>query len=333
MRLRPGLLLLTFLGPTLLFTVMTTVEAQQAGKVWRIGWLNPRAATSPPEVGHKAFQDTLRERGYVAGQNIEIEYRWGQGSADRLHTFAAELVRMRGDAIFAVSSIALRAARDATQAIPIVAIDLETDPVASGMAGSLARPGGNVTGVFLDQPEFYAKWLQLLREVVPAGTRVAVLRDPATHPAGLRSLESAAQGLGMKLQVLHVRAAGDLDNAFLAARSSGADGVLVFQSPALAVARTERTIAELAAAHRLPGISMFKTWVEAGGLMSYGVNLSDAMRRAPLLLDKIVKGGRPGDVPIERPTKFDLVINLKTAKALGLTIPPSILLRADHIIE
>jgi putative ABC transport system substrate-binding protein len=314
-------------------SVPLAAVAQQAAKVWRIGWLNPRAATSPPEVGHKAFQDTLRELGYSAGQSIEIEYRWGEGSADRLRTFAAELVRLRVDAIFAVSSIALRAARDATQTIPIVAIDLETDPVASGMAGSLARPGGNVTGVFLDQPEFYAKWLQLLREVVPASTRVAVLRDPATHPAGLRSLETAAQGLGVKLQVLHVRDAGDLDSAFLAARGGGADGVLVFQSPALAVARTERRIADLAAAHRLPGISMFRTWVDAGGLMSYGVNLSDAMRSATLLLGKIVKGGRPADVPIERPTRFDLVINLKTAKALGLTIPPSLLLRADQVIE
>jgi len=299
----------------------------------RVGWLNPRAATSPPEVGLKAFQDTLRERGYIEGQNIAIDYRWAEGKEDRLRAFAADLVGLRVDVIFAVSSIALRAARDATQTIPIVALDLETDPVASGLANSLARPGGNITGVFLDQPELYAKWLQLLREVAPKVTRVAVLRDPAADPAGLRSLEAAARQLSVQLRVLEVRVADDLENAFQAAKKGRAEALMVFQSPAFAVARTERRIADLAVANRLPTITMLRSLVEAGGLISYGVNLSDVMGRATLLLDKILKGAKPGDLPIERPVRFDLAVNLKTAKALGLKIPPSIVVRADEVIQ
>jgi len=308
-------------------------EAQQTEKVYRVGYLNPRAATSPPESGFKAFQDTLRERGYVEGQNIAIEYRWAEGKEDRLRAFAAELVRLRVDVIFVVSSIALRAARNATPTIPIVAADLETDPVASGLAASLARPGGNITGVFLDQPELYAKCLQLLKEMAPKATRVAVLRDPATAPAGLRAMEAATRVLGVQLQVLEVRAADDLESAFLAARKGRAEALMVFQSPALAVARAERRIADLAVANRLPTIAMFKGSVEAGGLMSYGVNLADVIGRATVLLDKVLKGSKPGDLPIERPVRFDLAINLKTAKALGLVIPPSLLLRADQVIE
>jgi putative ABC transport system substrate-binding protein len=308
-------------------------EAQQTEKVYRVGFLNPRAATSPPEVGLEAFQNTLRERGYIEEQNIAIEYRWAEGKEDRLRAFAAELVGLRVDVIFAVSSIALRAARNATQTIPIVALDLETDPVAAGLAASLARPGGNVTGVFLDQPELHAKWLQLLREVAPRVTRVAVLRDPAAAPAGLKALEAAAHGLAVQLRVLEVRVADDLESAFGAAKKGRAQALMVFPSPAFAVARTERKIADLAIANRLPMITMFRSLVEAGGLISYGVNLYDVMGRATLLLDKVLKGAKPSDLPIERPVRFDLAINLKTAKALGLTIPPSVLVRADHVIE
>ena len=308
-------------------------EAQQTEKVYRVGFLNPRAATSPPEVGLKAFQNTLRERGYIEGQNIAIEYRWAEGKEDRLRAFAAELVGLRVDVIFAVSSIALRAARNATQTIPIVALDLETDPVAAGLAASLARPGGNVTGVFLDQPELHAKWLQLLREVAPRVTRVAVLRDPAAAAAGLKALEAAAHGLAVQLRVLEVRVADDLENAFGAAKKGRAQALIVFPSPAFAVARTERKIADLAIANRLPMITMFRSLVEAGGLISYGVNLYDVMGRATLLLDKVLKGAKPSDLPIERPGRFDLAINLKTAKALGLTIPPSVLVLADHVIQ
>ena len=308
-------------------------EAQQTEKLYRVGFLNPRAATSPPEVGLKAFQNTLRERGYIEGQNIAIEYRWAEGKEDRLRAFAAELVGLRVDVIFAVSSIALRAARNATQTIPIVALDLETDPVAAGLAASLARPGGNVTGVFLDQPELHAKWLQLLREVAPRVTRVAVLRDPAAAAAGLKALEAAAHGLAVQLRVLEVRVADDLESAFGAAKKGRAQALMVFPSPAFAVARTERKIADLAIANRLPMITMFRSLVEAGGLISYGVNLYDVMGRATLLLDKVLKGAKPSDLPIERPGRFDLAINLKTAKALGLTIPPSVLVRADHVIE
>lgn len=307
--------------------------AQRSEKVHRVGYLNPRSMTSPPESGFKAFQDTLRELGYVEGRNILIEYRWGQGKEERLRTFAADLARLRVDVIFAVSSIALRAARSATQTIPIVATDLETDPVASGLATSLARPGGNVTGVFLDQPELYAKWLQLLREVVPRVTRVAVLRDPATAPGGLRAMEVAARTLGVQLQILEVRVADDFEGAFRVADQRRAEALIIFQSPALSVARTERRIADLALSHRLPGIAMFKGWAEAGGLMSYGVNLADTMGRTTLLLDKVLKGIAPGDVPIERPVRFDLVVNLKTARALALSMPAAILARADEAIE
>ena len=255
------------------------------------------------------------------------------GKEDRLRAFAAELVGLRVDVIFAVSSIALRAARNATQTIPIVALDLETDPVASGLANSLARPGGNITGVFLDQPELYAKWLQLLREVAPKVTRVAVLRDPAAAAAGLRALEAAAHGLAVQLSVLEVRVADDLERAFRAANKGRAEALMVFPSPAFAVARIERKIADLAIANRLPTITLFKSFVEAGGLISYGVNLYDVMGRATLLLDKVLKGAQPSVLPIERPGRFDVAVNLRTAKTLGLTIPPSLLLRADQVIE
>lgn len=323
-----------FLGSLSLALVAAPVAAAaQGGKVPRVGWLNPRAATSPPEVGLKAFQDTLRERGYVEGQNVAIDYRWADGKEDRLRAFATELVGLRVDVIFAVSSIAVRAARNATQTIPIVALDLETDPVASGLAASLARPGGTVTGVFLDQPELYAKWLQLLREVAPRVTRVAVLRDPAAAAAGLRALEAAAHGLAVQLSVLEVRVADDLERAFRAANKGRAEALMVFPSPAFAVARTERKIADLAIANRLPTITLFKSFVEAGGLISYGVNLYDVMGRATLLLDKVLKGAQPSVLPIERPVRFDVAVNLRTAKTLGLTIPLSILLRADTVIE
>jgi len=309
------------------------VAEAQAEKVPRVGYLNPRAATSPPGSGFKAFQDTLRDRGYVEGQNIAIEYRWAEGKEDRLRAFAADLVRRRVDVIFAVSSIALRAARNETQTIPIVAADLETDPVASGIAASLARPGGNVTGVFLDQPELYAKCLQLVREMAPKVTRVAVFRDPAMATGGLRAMEAAARALGIQLQVLEVRVADDVDSAFLAARKARAEALIVVQSPSLAVAHAERKIADLAVANQLPTMAMFSGFVEAGGLMSYGVNLSDVMGRATLLLDRVLKGAKPSAMPIERPVRFDLAVNLKTAKALGLTIPPSLLLRANQVIE
>jgi len=309
------------------------VAEAQAEKVPRVGYLNPRAGTSPPGSGFKAFQDTLRDRGYVEGQNIAIEYRWGEGKEDRLRAFAADLVRRRVDVIFAVSSIALRAARNETQTIPIVAVDLETDPVASGIAASLARPGGNVTGVFLDQPELSAKCLQLVREMAPRVTRVAVLRDPAMAAGGLRAMEAAARALGIQLQVLEVRVADDLDSAFLAARKGRAEALIVVQSPSLSVAHAERKIADLAVANQLPTMAVFSGFVEAGGLMSYGVNLSDVMGRATLLLDRVLKGAKPSAMPIERPVRFDLAVNLKTAKALGLTIPPSLLLRAVKVID
>jgi putative tryptophan/tyrosine transport system substrate-binding protein len=304
-------------------------DAQAAANVPRIGVLVFIAFG--PNANLEAFRRILHALGWVEGQNIAIEYRWGEEQLDRLRDHAAELVRLNVDVIVASSSPAVQAARQATQTIPIVALDMETDPVASGLAASFARPGGNLTGVFLDQPALSGKWLELLREAVPDVTRVAVLWDAAINPEPLRATEIVAQSLRLPLHILEVRGPHEFERAFDTATRDRARALLVCQSPMFSVHQTR--IADLAASRQLPTIAMFREFAQAGVLLSYGPNIQEVFRRAAIYVDKILKGTRPGDLPIERATTFELVINLKTAEALGLTIPPTLLFQATEVIR
>jgi ABC-type uncharacterized transport system substrate-binding protein len=303
-------------------------EAQQPGRVYRIGALG--ATPSDPALVH-AFAHGLGDAGYVDGRNLAIEHRHAQGQPDQLPGLAVELVRANPDVIFARGAGALSAAKNATSTIPIVAVDLESDPVARGFVRNLARPGGNVTGVFLDVPELSGKQLQLLRDIIPTVSRVAVLGDSVLNAPQFRATDLAAKTLAIQVQRLDVRAPADLDRALETAKRGGAGAVILLSSPLVFVHRTE--IGSMAAARHLPAVSMFVEFAEAGGLMVYGPSLREAFRRCGAYVAKILQGARPADLPVERPEKFDLVVNLKTAKALGLTIPQSLLQRADQVIE
>jgi putative ABC transport system substrate-binding protein len=310
------------------FTPLLAVEAQQPMKVFRIVHLDPIDA---PTEASRVFRQALRELGYVEGENIVIESRFAAGSDDRLREYATEAVRLKVDVIVAISSSAVKAATKATKTIPIVALDLESDPVASGAVASLARPGGNLTGLFLDLPELAAKRLELLKEAIPGITRVAVLWDPSMSPVPLRATEVAARSLGLHLQIVEARRPSDLEAAFRAAVSGRNRALMVFQSPMFA--SHPKLIVDLAAKHRLPTTSIFSHFTEAGLLMSYGPNLNDLFGQAAPYVDKILKGAKPSELPVQRPTRFELIVNVKSAKALGLTMPPSLLLRADKVIE
>jgi putative ABC transport system substrate-binding protein len=306
---------------------------QPGGRIYRIGWLD-YAAPESPEL--KAVREGLRELGYVEGQNIIVESRYAEGKNERLPALAEDLVRLTPDVIVTRAAPAARAAKGATSAIPIVMVT-GVDPVASGLVASLARPGGNITGLTFLTEELSAKRLEVLREVLPRLQRVAVL-DRTPNPrryAGGRDAEEtkrAAQSLGVQLQIIPTRATeDDLDEAFRAMTRHRAEAVMNLPDPIFFEQR--RQIAALAARHRLPWMSEFRGNVEAGGLMSYGPDILAAFRRAAVFVDKILKGAKPADLPIEQATKFELVINLKTAKALGLTIPQSLLLRADELIQ
>jgi putative tryptophan/tyrosine transport system substrate-binding protein len=304
-------------------------RAQQPGKAARIGYLAIRAPMSADE----ALLQALRELNWIEGRNIVIERRFSAGNFDRLREFAAELVRLKVDAIVAVASASTQAAKDATASIPICFVNAG-DPVGQGFVMSLARPGGNVTGVSFDaSPDITAKQLQLILETVPKASRVAVLWNPTS--AFLRSYWSVAQAaapaLGVVLQSLEVQDASQYETAFKAIGRDRADALVVL-SDSFATFHRAR-IAELAAEHRLPVLYGHRQYVEAGGLMSYGPSLFDVYRRAAAYVDKILKGTRPADLPVEQPTKYELVINLKTAKALGLELPPTLLARADEVIE
>ena len=307
-------------------------EAQQPGKVPLVGFLHPGSpppAPLPPII--EAFREGLRDIGYVEGRTIAVEYRWAPGRPEALPGLAAELIRLRVDVLFVASPAALRAAREAAGTTPIVASDLETDPVASGLVTSLARPGGNITGLFLDLPGLTGKWLELVREAAPATRRVAVLWDSTTGTDQLRAIKAAAQTLGIELQVLEVRSAGDYDNVLTTAMKGRPQALVQLSSP---VARqAAKRVADFARKNRLPAISMFRLFADAGGLMAYGPNLPIFFRRSATYVDKILKGAKPADLPVERPTKYELVINSKAANALGLTLPASLLIRADEVIQ
>ena len=310
-----------------LLAVPLAAEGQQTRKVPRIGVLGGQSPEISPPI--LALRQGLSELGYVEGQNIAIEWRWAQGKNERYPDLAAELVKLKVDIIVAPTTAGAQAAQRATKTIPIV-MGFVSDPVALGLVANLARPGGNITGLGVPTPEIAGKRLQLLREVAPTVARIAVLSDPS-QPADLRGTEAAAQALGVQLQVWKVGSDGELDRAFTAIARARAAGIIILGSTTLFANRAR--IAQLAIRHRLPTSAWARELTEAGCLMSYGANLHDVARRAAYFVDKILKGAKPGDLPIEQPTKFELVINLKTAKALGLTIPPSLLGRADEVIH
>ena len=307
-------------------------DAQQPGKVYRLGYLSAGSGTlrSPYTT---AFRQGLRELGWVEGQNIVIEYRWAEGRFDRLPDLAAELVRLKVDVIVGVPTSGALAAKNATRTIPIVGVSL-TDPVGLGLIASLARPGGNVTGVsYSVGTDIFGKDLELLREVVPKVRRVAVLSNPdgPAQPLTISNIKGAAQSLGLQLLLLEARGPGDFDGAFAAMTRERVGALLVVTDPVFIPHRAR--LVNLAAKNRLPSIFSQRADVEAGGLMSYGPNFADMYRRAATYVDKILKGARPADLPVEQPTKFELVINLKAAKQIGLTIPQSVLYRADRVIR
>ena len=308
-------------------------DAQQAGKVPRIGFLGVTSPSDRPS--HlDAFRQRLRELGWVEGQNIVIDYRYAEGRVDRLPDLAAELVRLKVDLIVASAGTqAATAAKNATETIPIVMIYVR-DPVGTGLIASLARPGENVTGVSGSAGlELFAKQLELLKETVPKIRRVAILSNPANayHPLANREVTVAARSLGVQLQLLEARGPTEFDGAFAAMATERVEALLVVSD---AIFNSHRTrLADLAARSRLPAAYGVRESVEAGGLMSYGPSILDSYRQAATYVDKILKGAKPADLPVEQPMKFELVLNLKTAEALGLTIPPLILFQADEVIR
>ena len=302
-------------------------EAQPAGRIPRIGILR---TGSPPDPLVEAFRQGLRELGYVEGQDIGLEYRWAQGRDERLPALAADLARLKVDVIVAGGSQA-QIARRATTTIPIV-MPVANDPVGASLVSSLARPGGNVTGLAFLSEELPGKWVELLKETLPGASRVAVLWHPATEAGQLKVAEAAARSLGVHLRPLKVQRSDDLLNAFAEAQKDRAEALITLSSPFFYAHRAR--LVGLAAKYRLPTMYHQREFViDSGGLMSYGPNLRDLFRRAATYVDKILKGAKPADLPVEQPTKFELVVNLKTAKALGLTIPPSLLARADEVIR
>jgi putative ABC transport system substrate-binding protein len=317
--------LLTSLAGAL--TAPLGAEAQPAWKVHRVGLLSP-----PPGPYVAAFEERLRELGYVRGSNVRFETRVAGPSAETLAAAAADLLRLEVEVIVTGPNRFLEAAREATTSIPIVMV-YANDPVGRGYIASLARPGGNITGLTWDPSvEIFGKHVEFLTELSPRPARIAGIVDPASHHVSYwREAEGAAKRRGVGLQYVEVQVVSDLPRAFDLIVDGRAGAVMIFGSPYLWASRSQ--IAELARKHRLPTIYTFREGPGAGGLMSYGTSLTESWRRAAGYVDKILKGAKPADLPVEQPTKFELIINLKTAKALGLTIPPSLLARADQVIE
>ncbi len=315
-----------------LFTPPPVAQAQQAGKLYRVGHLSGSGeATTKTFIN--AFREGMGARGYVEGQNWVLDERYAEGNVERLASLAQELIDRKPDVLLVSTTPGIVAAKAATSTIPIVMV-LVADPVGTGIVPSLARPGGNITGITTIVAELWGKRLEILKEIVPTASRIAVLTNP-DNPAALpqmRSAEAAARRLGVELRpVLEVRSPGDLERAFRAAVRARAHGALRMIDPLISILRKET--ASLAAKHRLPVIYPSREDVEAGGLVAYGTNRSEQFRQAATFVDNLLRGARPADLPVEQPTKFELVINLKTAKALGLTVLPSVLVRADQVIE
>jgi len=306
------------------------VRAQQAGKVPRIGLVYPGPQTvAPPRV--EALLSGLRAAGYAAPAQVELVLRVADGDPSRITPLVKEVVAANVDVFFSTGLAVLRAVQSVTPTIPIVMLDLESDPVDSGLVASLAHPGGSITGVFLAFPDFATKWLQLLKETIPQLSRVAVLWDPSTGTMQKRSVEGAAEALKVTLQILGVPRPSDLDEAFDSARRGGASAVLMLSSPV--IGGNVQKVAELAILHHLPAITLFPDFARAGGLMAYGPSLLGTWRQAGVMIGKVLQGTKPADLPIERPAQFELVINLETAKALGLKVPLTLQTSADEVID
>ncbi len=329
MKYRPAVLLLTV---ALLSTLGWTGESWAQAKIPRVGILTFDAVTVDTTVGTwlEPFRRTLADEGWIEGKNVAIEYRSARSDPSRFAEAAAELVRLKVDVIFAHSASAVRVAYAATRTIPIVGNDFVTDPVAQGYAESYSRPGGNVTGVFLDAPELAGKWFELLRAIVPGLSRAVVLWDPIGGPTQLRAVQSIARSIGIQLQIVEVHKPDDIDRAFSAFRGRP-QALIILPSPMI-YAQSEQ-LAKLAIKHRLPATSMAREFADAGGAVAYGPERAAAYRRGAVLVAKILGGARPADLPVERPTKIQLIVNLKTTEALRLTVPDSVLVRADAVIR
>jgi putative tryptophan/tyrosine transport system substrate-binding protein len=322
----------TFVGmlASVLLAVMGKISAQPPSKLYRIGYLN--AGTKPTAESLAVFPDALRELGWIEGKTFILERRYADNRLDRLQELAAELVRLNVDVIVTGGTLAPLAAKQATSTIPIVML-AAGDPVGSGIVSNLARPGGNITGTSLNSPELAGKRLQLLKEMLPGIATVAVLWNEGNpYPALVfAQTEVAARTLGMRILSLPVHDSSDVPKALEAAMRGGAGGLITVEDP-LTLSYVVQ-IVSFAAHNRLPAMYGLREFADVGGLLSYGAHLADLARRSAQAVDKILKGARPGDLPIEQPTKFELVINLKTAKELGITIPQSMLLRADEVIQ
>jgi len=302
-------------------------EAQPAGKVPHVGYVT----SSGRSVNVAVFDQGLRDLGYTIGQDVIVEYRFGEGHNDRVPMLIDELLRLKVDVFFAPSPQAIRAARQATDTVPIVGVDLETNPVEAGWVKNLARPGGNITGLFLDLPELGGKLIQILTEAVPRLQRVAVLWDASVAASQFKATEGPARAVRLKVQSLAFRQSEDFTASFEAARNQRAQALVILSAPSVFL--NLKRLADLALQYRLPAICVFPQFADAGGLMGYGPNITDLVRQAASYVDRILKGARPADLPIQRPAVFKLAANMKTAKALGLTIPPSLLQRADQVID
>jgi putative ABC transport system substrate-binding protein len=324
----------TLTGGLLAAPLGAATQEYKVGKIARIGYLATNLRGSPP-ASHEAFLEELRSLGYVEGRNVVIEYRDAEGMDERLAALAAELVALNVDVIVAAAgTLAAVAAREATRTLPIVFIAVGA-PVTSGLVTGLARPGGNATGLSSVSPDLASKWLELLKQAVPGVSRVAFLRQPGALGDAdkdvLKQADVAARALGVRFQLVEARGPADFDRVFSEVTNARAGGLVVLSTPMFSSER--RRLVDLAARHRLPTMFPFRAYVDAGGLMSYGPNVAELFRRAATYIDKIFKGAKPAELPVEQPTKFELVINLNTAKALGLTIPQSLLLRADEVIQ
>jgi putative ABC transport system substrate-binding protein len=318
------------MGMAAVISTAGRADALQGVKVARIGYLADNPAPSPLRT---AFLQGLRELGYVEGRNLVIEYRYAEGKVERLRGLAAELAGLNVDVIFAAA--AALPAKQATSTVPIV-FPAASDPVANGLVTSLARPGGNATGLSFFTPALVGKSLELLKQALPRASRIALLRQPGALSERMekdmfQAAEVAARTLEVRLEYVEARRSGDLDRAFSEMTRARTDALTVVTSTMFFIDRSR--LADLATKHRLPTMFPWREGVDAGGLLSYGAHVPDLFRRAATYVDKILKGAQPGDLPVEQPTRFELVLNLKTARALGLTIPPSLLLRADQVIE
>ena len=315
----------------LLLVLSLPANAQQLTKIPRIGYLNASSASSASSRV-EAFRRGLRDLGYAEGKTIIVEYRFAEGNPDRLRQLTAELVQLNVDIIVSGGPTVTRLAKEATSTIPIV-MGFDDDPVGSGFVASLARPGGNITGLSTLAPEISGKQIEILKEVVPRISRVAVIGNSTRSATSLafKEMELAAGVLKVQLQYLDVRDPKDIETAFGAASKGRADAIVVLGSPVLNLRRTQ--IADLAVKNRMPGVYAQPEFIDAGGLMYYGASFTDIFQRAATYVDKILKGAKPADLPIEQPIKFEFVVNLKAAKQIGLTIPPNVLVRADRVIK